>query len=97
MSKSILVIDTPESCCQCRFSGSDGDYCCLKENMVSDSNMISEEEYLNKKPDWCPLRELKKKKDMDFREKCSMYISRYWEGYNALIDEILKGENGNEV
>lgn len=41
MSKSILVIDTLESCCQCRFSGSDGDYCCLKENMVSDSNMIS--------------------------------------------------------
>lgn len=29
MSKSILVIDTPENCCQRRFSGSDGDYCCL--------------------------------------------------------------------
>lgn len=26
MSKSILVIDTPENCCQRRFSGSDGDY-----------------------------------------------------------------------
>ena len=34
MSKSILVIDTPEACCQCKFSGSDGDYCCLKEDMV---------------------------------------------------------------
>lgn len=62
MSKSILVIDTPECCCQCRFSGADGDYCCLKENMVSDSNAISEEEYLNKKPDWCPLQELPEKR-----------------------------------
>lgn len=93
MSKSILVIDTPECCCQCRFSGADGDYCCLKENMVSDSNAISEEEYLNKKPDWCPLWDFPDKKVMDFREECNMYISRYWEGYNACIDEILKGDD----
>lgn len=88
MSKSILVIDTPKCCCQCRFSGADGDYCCLKENMVSDSNVISEEEYLNKKPDWCPLRDLP-----DKYEPASMNFER---GFNACIDEILKGVNEND-
>lgn len=95
MSKSILVIDTPECCCQCRFSGADGDYCCLKENMVSDSNAISEEEYLNKRPDWCPIQELPRRKmllgldgasnAMEIRERGRQ------EGFNACIDEILKG------
>lgn len=93
MSKSILVIDTPECCCQCRFSGADGDYCYLKENMVSDSNAISEEEYLNKKPDWCPLRDLPEKLDEDIEDYEEMY---YVGGWNECIEEILKGENGNE-
>ena len=95
MSKSILVIDTPERCCQCIFSGSDGDYCCLKENMVSDSNMISEEEYLNKKPDWCPLKDVPEKKSVP---NGFMIGEMYGEdiGWNNCIDEILKGANGNE-
>ena len=94
MSKSILVIDTPENCCQCRFSGSDGDYCCLKENMVSDSNMISEEEYLNKKPDWCPLQELPRKREIPLQYPYLHQLIA--DGWNACIDEILKGANGNE-
>lgn len=102
MSKSILVIDTPECCCQCRFSGADGDYCCLKENMVSDSNLISEEEYLNKKPDWCPLRELPEKKPkVKYQGNGCFGINEavknsFNMGFNSCIDEILKGANGNE-
>lgn len=93
MSKSILVIDTPECCCQCRFSGADGDYCCLKEDMVSDSNMISEEEYLNKKPDWCPLRDLPEKKKVRYFCLGQNDYSQqgYQQGWNACIDEILEG------
>lgn len=94
MSKSILLINTPESCCQCRFSGSDGDYCCLKENMVSDSNMISEEEYLNKKPDWCPLRDLPEKRKVPLQYPYLHQLIA--DGWNACVDEILKGANGNE-
>lgn len=93
MSKSILVIDTPENCIECRFFAKrlcGNGRCTLNQDI---SNVIPD----RCKSDWCPLRELTKKKDMYFREECSMYISRYWEGYNALIDEILKGENGNEV
>lgn len=88
MSKSILVIDTPECCCQCRFSDADGDYCCLKENMVSDSNMISEEEYLNKKPDWCPLQNAPDKKDKNTYH--NEHESGYVDGWNDCLDEILK-------
>lgn len=91
MSKSILVIDTPEACCQCKFSGSDGDYCCLKEDMVSDSNMISEEEYLNKKPDWCPLRDFPEKKSKN--KYHNSYERGKVYGFNACIDEILKGDD----
>lgn len=87
MGKSILVIDTPDSCCQCKFSGADGDCCCLKENMVSDSNMISEEEYLNKKPDWCPLREMPE--IADHPNYCDN--GRYDKGWNDCIDQILNG------
>lgn len=106
MSKSILAIDTPECCCQCRFSGADGDYCCLKENMISDSNSISEEEYLNKKPDWCSLRDLPEKKEekqyftrKDNRGNTETYgetRDMITVGWNMCIEEILKGANGNE-
>lgn len=89
MSKSILVIDTPECCCQCSFSGADGDYCCLKENMVSDSNLISEEEYLNKKPDWCPLRDLPEKKEEN--KYHNNYERGIVDGFNACINKLLKG------
>lgn len=56
MSKSILVIDTPENCEKCRFSGSDGDVCCLEDKL------ISEKEYFDKKADWCPIRDLPRRK-----------------------------------
>lgn len=84
MNKSIIVIDTPEVCCQCRFSGADGDCCCLKDKL------ISEEEYLNKKPDWCPLQPMPEKKAL-----CGRYpqpdglLPSYKAGYNACIDKIM--------
>ena len=52
--------------------------------MIADGNMISEEEYLNKKLDWCPLIEIPQK-----YETVSMNFER---GYNACIEELL-GEN----
>lgn len=94
MSKSILVIDTPENCEKCGFSGSDGDVCCLEDKL------ISEKEYFDKKADWCPIRDLPRRKiflgldgasdAMEIRERGRQ------EGFNACIDEILKGANRNE-
>lgn len=86
MSKSILVMDTPECCCGCDLES--GHYC------GKEKRYITKEEF-EIIPDWCPLMAFPEKKVMDFREECNMYISRYWEGYNACIDEILKGVNEN--
>lgn len=88
MSKSVLVIDTPRNCEQCRFSGSDGDVCCLEDKL------ISEQEYFDKKADWCPLLEFPKKKDMEPGK--TIIRAAQHEGWNMCIDEILKGANGNE-
>lgn len=82
MSKSILVIDTPEVCCQCRFSGSDGDVCYLE------NKLISEQEYLDKRPDWCPLKDMPKK----IAEENRWFSEDFAKGRNACIDEILKGD-----
>lgn len=85
MSKSILVIEKSDVCCQCRFSGSDGDVCCLEDKL------ISEQEYFDKKPDWCPLKDVPEKKEV--RNFCigvgDFGQQGYQQGWNACIDEIL--------
>ena len=59
MSKAVLVLDDMPLCCEeCRFTDSGGDVCCLC------NKDISEHEYGIQKPNWCPLRELPKRKDL---------------------------------
>lgn len=58
--------------------------------MVSASNAISKEQYLNKKPDWCPLRDLPKKKEVT-DDNFSLSVDTVWDkAWNACIDEFLK-------
>lgn len=104
MSKSILVIDTPESCKECPCGSSVetmsfDDYCCCEVS----NRQILEEVYALEKPDLCPLRDFPEKKG----EK--QYMTRkdnrgntetYGEirdmiavGWNMCIDEILKGDD----
>ena len=86
MSKSILVIDTPDKCWKCSCCGS------------YQSSAFSEREYwccamdkdvdANTKPDWCPLKELSDKKDVYWLADNAGWSS----GYNACIDDILGGQ-----
>lgn len=94
MSKSILVIDTPENCNECQFSTErlcGNGRCTLNKDC---SNIIP----ANGKPDWCPLRDLPKKKEV--RSFClgegNCEQKGYQKGFNACIDEILKGSDGND-
>lgn len=85
MSKSILVIDTPECCDYCpvgRIFGMEGQVECMegKDIRVNNNGRTI--------PDWCPLR--------DLPEKYYPVSMNFESGYNACIDEILKGENENE-
>lgn len=100
MSKSVLVIDTPENCYDCPF-GTEycGDseyerYCELAECLDSDMRLITEEHYdyeSESRPDWCPLKPLPEKKEyivpIDNVESQKDIIAVGW---NACIDAITK-------
>ena len=84
MSKAILVMDMPKSCAECRFSTigcQDNDVCYLNNKEI----------YLDKKPDWCPLRDLPQKKEREIVQEDynGGYSHGIVHGYNSCIDEIL--------
>ena len=85
MSKAILVMDMPESCSEC--------------NLYKDGYCQSKLKYTYGRIDecrasFCPLREVPQKKDTKYSPTRNPYIT---EGYNACIDEILKGAEENEI
>lgn len=86
MSKAILVIDMPSRCNSCPLLDEPYDYCIPTDRDVSDYGSET-------KPTWCPLKEVPQKKEAD-----SLSDSGYFEaiGYNACIDEILKGSEESE-
>lgn len=89
MSKSILVIDTPESCLGCNLEN--GHYC------GKGGRYIGEEEF-ETIPGWCPLHDLPEKKSpkkfcdvINGRKVWGFHMSGFNKGFNACIDEILEG------
>lgn len=80
MSKSILVIDTPENCFKCDLK--DGYFCGKTKRWIDEACFP--------KPDWCPLRDLPEK----MPEENRWFSEDYEKGRNDCIDEILKGVNG---
>ena len=81
MSKSVLVIDTPEKCDSC-------DLCCITFYpfcKVNARDIID----LNIVPDWCPLKPLPEK-------ITRVAVTDHWNsikaGWNACIDEIAGGD-----
>lgn len=85
MSKSILVIDTPENCAKCPCFLEVATDCCGVNGKDIDGHG---------KPDWCPLRNLPEKCEIDTNLSEIEYFRRI--GFNACIDEISKGANRNE-
>lgn len=86
MSKSILVIDTPENCGKCPCFLEVATDCCGVNGKDVDSHG---------KPDWCPLRDLPEKKEIT-GDNFSISVETVWnKAWNDCIDEILKGVNGN--
>lgn len=83
MSKAVLVLDMPEHCidCPCHFTEESGMVNCgvMKKELVSDDI----ETY---KPDWCPLRELPEKKNVEIYK--SDIGKAFFGGWDACIDEI---------
>lgn len=88
MSKSILVIDTPEYCSECPCSDECAEICRAIDSLIVEVNGEC------KKPDWCPLKDVPEERNVVFDDE-SIWAERR-RGWNTCIDEILKGENGNE-
>lgn len=91
MSKAVLVLDMPSSCndCICRYINTVGKTICMAK--------IEElKPKRNKRPDWCPLRELPEKKMIEIVQEDynGGYSHGFTHGYNACIDELLKGKEG---
>lgn len=82
MSKSVLVIDTPEKCDSC-------DLCCITFYpfcKVNARDIID----LNIVPDWCPLMDLPEKDNGDY--PANTFDAGFAEGWNQCIDEIGGGK-----
>ena len=81
MSKAILVMDMPKSCYECKLQ--DWLTCRIAKKCNTSHS----------RPDWCPLRELPEKNTKNYSDGYK-YGKGYQDGYNACIDELLKGEEG---
>ena len=90
MSKSVLVIDTPERCIDCEIGQN---YSNMLETYIScpiagkcvldkDAEMI---------PDWCPLMDLPEKDNGDY--PANTFDAGFVEGWNQCIDEIAGGNS----
>ena len=102
MSKSVLVIDTPQNCYDCPFgTGYCGDnleyegLCELADCLDYDEILITEEHYdceSKSRPEWCPLKPLPEKKEyivpIDNVEAQKDIITVGW---NTCINEITGG------
>lgn len=80
MSKSVLVIDTPENCrsCYLRWFTLNLQYCRGKLKDIKDTSV---------KPDWCPLKPLPEKRDTKMTG--ADWNCGYNDGWNACVDEII--------
>ena len=82
--KAILVIDMPESCkgCMCYVLGMSNNFCEVTNFAIFDNTT---------KPDWCPLKPVPEKYDLEGCRVTRDWDGEYESGWNACIDEILGG------
>lgn len=90
MSKSVLVMDTPEKgCISCLIGRNRSDrintyiYCPIAKETVWNEDAETT-------PEWCPLVDLPEKDDGDYPANTS--DAGFAEGWNQCIDEITGGE-----
>ena len=95
MSKAVLVMDIPSSCMECLFCRG-LNVCRLKQCLEKDGVLsvftVDKQIMDNSRPDWCPLCMFPEKKNED--KAYTMTQLYRTQGYNACIDELLKGEEG---
>lgn len=102
MSKSILVLDTPESCVMCPLAHYNKEQDCAKCRGTINWNTIKNwyqqcVDERDARPEWCPLTllppsiNLKQYADNTNVNLEGMLVYQYAQGYNEFRNEILKG------
>ena len=93
MSKSVLVMDTPETCLDCMFCFEldEGiNACCSVTNDENDKGLCRDIQcdggYCQNKPNWCPLKELPEE---EYYDGCDLWERGWNSGRNHLLKEIL--------
>ena len=94
MSKAVLIMDMPSSCSKCDLRGENyglENVCFGKvEHSKKYGDYYKDIQNIETRPDWCPLKPMPEK--ANHPDWCDG--GRYDKGYNACIDELLKGEEG---
>lgn len=97
MSKSVLVVDTPETCLDCIFCFEleEGiNACCSVVSDDKDNSLckkiICKDGYCQEKPEWCPLKELLEEEHNEYY--LDEYCDGYDDGWNTFRSRVL-GEN----
>lgn len=106
MSKSVLVIDTPENCHDCPFGTAycgELEYeglCELADCLDCVEILITEEHYdceSKSRPKWCPLKLLPEKKSTTAPvSNYEVQKNLFADGWNACLREITKTSDENE-
>lgn len=91
MSKAVLVMDMPSSCLECPIGQNES--IPLETCIRCPFGKCAIDAEVETRPDWCPLRELPEK-ITSWKGKSTNYQQGHRDGYNACIDELLKGEEG---
>lgn len=93
MSKSVLVMNTPETCWDCMFCYELGDGVNAHCSVVSGDEykgffrtIDCKDGYCQSKPDWCPLKELPEE---EYYDGCDLWERGWNSGRNHLLKEIL--------
>lgn len=100
MSKSVLVIDTPENCSDCQFCyelDEGAEACCSISDDDKDTSLMKkidcEHGYCQGEPDWCPLKPLPEKKRICRpNQQCESKKNIIAVGWNTCINMIVKGD-----
>lgn len=92
MSKALLVMDMPKSCRECPLAQNES-YPLEEAYMCSVTRKWVIDKECESRQNWCPLKEVPEKKEREFVEEDynGGYSHGIVHGWNACIDEILKG------
>lgn len=91
MSKSVLVMDTPEKGCISCLVGRNDSNCRITRIYCPIARETALDEDAETFPDWCPLMDLPEKDNGDY--PANTFDAGFVEGWNQCIDEIAGGNS----